>query len=242
MLCREVTRQTDDDSACYRRRGRRGAGGPTYTRIASTVRASKRPRVVNHGKHITAIGQHLHVMLAGPARASLHRAQIARFNREVHKAVKAASSSGGGRAAPYADVMPRVVAIRRRFGYFLNAPMKELNRALVRRIAEALYAYLQRIEPFMDVDIGGKMLSTFTAFMAQNMATGYRIGDVEVVPRFAMFHRHAPSPSQYSELPGISCNKISLIKRMFKLACVSGGGGTVRRPMILARSGMPLPA
>jgi hypothetical protein len=193
-------------------------------------------KVPDKGRQIAAIYDHLRAILSGTDRCNVYTTQVARFNKEVHKAVKASVAAGD--TVDLAAITPQVLAIRRKFGYFLNPPANGVNTAVLRNVALALFDYLQRSEAYLDAPTSTKTLSTFTAFMAQRMARGYEINGTVVIPQVPLFTRHTPHEILYSRIPGVACHNVSAFGREFRRACLTTEG-VVRFPMILQASALP---
>lgn len=150
MMCEDFVREisrTGCDESSGGARSRTRVLGPTYTRMG-TGSANKRsyiPKTANLGKQIAIIYEHVRTILCGPDRVAMYKTQLSRFDKEVQKTIKGILVGTDGTAAlDLVDVSRKTLAIRKRFGYFLNPPALNLNKSVLMSIAKAFYDYLQR--------------------------------------------------------------------------------------------------
>jgi hypothetical protein len=192
-MVRENNAPGNDDGArtSYGKR----PSGVSYTRMGTVGRkpAAKRPPTANRGKIVADIYNNLLAVLNGPDRVAMYNAQVARFNKEVVKIVKKTADKN---TIQMAVVENKVLSLRIKFGFFLNPPAIGLDKTEAKKLAETLYAYSQQITPYIDKKITGKTVSTFTAFMTQQLSKGYSIDGVVIIPKIPLFHSHVPASIQ----------------------------------------------
>lgn len=183
------------------------------------------------------IRAHLVTILCGPERDAMYKHQMARFTTETTKALKPIFTETT--VVDIGTVVARVVPIRIRYGYFLNPPLKTPPPAVVDDLTDLLCTYITRIDQYLAKSINnGTILSTYVAFMTQQLAKGYEIDDTVILPRIQLFHRHIPASLMYSKFESISSKNISAFSRSFRRACLMPDE-TVRHSMIIDQDDIP---
>ena len=161
-------------------------------------------------------------ILSSSERMIIYKKTHDRFIRDVKIKFK---STFGSSQVDFLKATAILRNLKKHYARSLNKPIK-MEPQSIDSISRSIAKYFIKIQKNTNGDISDTVNSVeiFTACVLSKLASGFTLGNVEIIPKIFFFSRHVPADIQFKELPNLRCRSMSVCTRAIQAACLTPSG------------------
>ena len=161
-------------------------------------------------------------ILSSSERLTIYKKAHDRFIRDVRIQFK---STFVNHQIDYLKALVVIRDLKKHYARSLNKPIK-METKTINAISRSIAKYFIKIQGKSNGDIADTVNSVeiFTACILSKLASGFKLGNVDIIPKMFFFSRHVPADIQFKELPNIRCRSMSVCTRAIQAACLTPSG------------------
>ena len=156
-------------------------------------------------------------------RLVIYKKAYDRFIRDVRIHFRSKFMERG--SVDYFEAVTVLRNLKKHYARSLNKPVN-IDDATLNALSHSIAVYFVKIQSVSNGDISDTVNSAeiFTACILSKLATGFRLGNVDIIPKMFYFARHVPADIQFKDLPNIRCRSMSVCTRAIQAACLTPSG------------------